>query len=1309
MAQFQGNFRSVSDVYDLKSDKREFRANANIMHDLLGHEAALTKEVESHLLVAGFTRAPHPRQQIKSVDDPTGKGAKSSRGWFVPPKLSLAVCDTSGETLAPPSLPVSPDATELEQTRSGIEAIRADQARKADAADKQTYADSLKRAKELTQRIEARTPPIQPTTLAQLPMELAQPEVVDTPETAYSDASATQSVDTCKRTATDEEAPQAPEVEPIIASGTYSDVEAILAAANTPIVAEGFDITKRPTGVRVIEGSEEAFAPITFRPFDYLEAINECRAYLNLNGNEKLIHALALASVGIRVFPVKERTKIPQITDWQQKATSKYDSVIKWFATGNANVAVATGATNGGYELVVVDIDTKHGAVGFKGLEELEATLGKLPETLTATTPSGGEHRYYRVPQGRGVASRKLKTAEGFDVGDFQAAGKLVIAPPSVFADPDDGYTHKPYKWANDLPIAELPDAWIAPQVARAVPKHPSIKDSDAGQLISGQEALDALATLDHISPDVGYEDWVNVTALLHNVEGGYEAWLSWTQRGTKFRDGDEAKWDAVAGMALASCGSVAKLFALAGADPRYVNPKSRQAQKSDVPEGMAEIAGSNEAFANTAELGELPSVQSLMDSITAKAGVSQGAWLAHAVLTADVERVKAYQRDNPTTSDDKPRNLVTADGSVNWVAATFTTAMHAAGEVLILQPNHSISAVKELINEDAGKVVSLVRALFEGCPIAKVWKASQTTKNANMFNTIVSAVWKARIQRQAAPLRKSSSNKTETLPAQPAVHAGFDLSKPPASLTNRAAPDAPAQPPVHSGFDLSRPPDTLTGQANGVVSSGVVAPPAGTGVPVHTVEAVPVTIGSVASLPPKRAQAAKTPPLELLKAAMLEVKRGVWFTCKTTREIYTLTEGGWYEHVPVDKAETEVTKAKEGFKITIGSMTPVKDTVRLLQQILPEVEFCTVPHLIPMRNGVLDSETRTLHPYSMMLPFNWHIPHDYTDSESCDVWKGFIAKQLGGDEGRTKTLRAFLRCMLGGAYQAQKYLEVVGTGGSGKSQLMNVCVALMGEENTVQSSLVALDGKDGTSRFETSNLYGKKLVMMPDQEKFFGASTNFRCITGNDHIRNEKKNVQAGNSFVFQGFVIITANQFMNPKNNGSAILRRRVPMLFDVAASDAEKALYPDGIGKHIIDHELAGVLNWILAMPLTEARAQLRTPDAYTTRLNEEVEDGNNPVRAWLRDEVVSCGRGEETCIGSDIRDPLAKQSPEWGMYTSYCEYCRGAGNSPMNRKGFIDMVLNETRGKGVEHKKERARGSNYNKWILSGLRLRKDSDD
>ncbi|MFM7009779.1 MAG: DUF5906 domain-containing protein, partial [Betaproteobacteria bacterium] len=701
-----------------------------------------------------------------------------------------------------------------------------------------------------------------------------------------------------------------------------------------------------------------------------------------------------------------------------------------------------------------------------------------------------------------------------------------------------------------------------------------------------------------------------------------------------------------------------------------------------------------NPKLLDTSALGVLPSVEVVMESITGKAATHQGAWLAHAVLSADEERIKRYQDDNPTTSKGTARELIDANGKVEWAVATYTAAMHIAGEVLILQSDRDVRAVKDLNKEDAEKVVALTHELFKACPIAQTWKDIPTTKNLNMHKTIVAAVWKAAIVSKGGAAK--SDQAFVSPPAQPSV--------------------APANHPAQTGgmmqFSLGARPKHLGGTAESTAPNPALTKGSAVGEVVGEVPLIippPVTLGNVGSLPPKRERADKTPPLELLKAAMLTEKKGKWFTCKTTREIYTLTDGGWYEHVAAGDAETEVAIIKEREGINVGSMNAVKDTVRLLQMILPAVEFCTVPHLIPMRNGVLDSETRILYPYRTVPPFtfNWHIPHDYTDAESCDVWKGFIAKQLGGDEGRTKTLKAFLRCMVGGAYQAQKYLEIVGGAGAGKSQLMLVCVALMGEANTVQSTLSALDGKDGTSRFETSNFYGKKLVTMADQDKFFGASNNFRCITGNDHIRNEKKNVQAGNSFVFQGFVIITANQFMNPKNGGGAILRRRVPMLFDVKVSDEEKALYPEGISKHIIDHELAGVLNWVLAMPLTEARAQLLKPDAFTARLNNEVEDGNNPVRAWLRDGVVSCDRGAETMIGSDIRDGNAKGSRDWGMYTDYCDYCRGAGNIPTNRKGFTDAVLNEMRGKGVEYVKE-TKGTNRDKWILSGLRLRKDTD-
>ncbi len=1006
------------------------------------------------------------------------------------------------------------------------------------------------------------------------------------------------------------------------------------------------------------------------------------------------VAAQTLAKQGLRVFPCVPDEKRPAIAEWQQKATSDPEEVHRLFTNPKFNVGIACGATGGDFDLVVVDVDVKGTTAGFAGLRAAEAEWGKLPDTLTAQTPSGGEHYYFRVPKGSNIASTKLVTPSGEQYGDFQSHGKLVITPPSVFKDKDG--VHKHYRWTKDFPIAELPAAWVAYYKGKRTAKSASNYFPSTHE---GPKPIDdeIRHILDQTRNDIERVEWLKVLSVCSGYDGGEELARDWSSDGeyaTRFDAGAfETAWNEVE--SRVNGGEPMHIGTLVNISNAYNRNKGGYEPYRKPTIGSEHLASGGDALNATLEaahaetLGELPSVETLLERIQKNAGSDSGAWLAHAVLSAEESRIAEYQHQHPTTSKGEARKLLGGDGAVDWAVATYTAAMHVGGEVLIAQSNRRISAVKELTKEDAGKVTTLVYEVFKCCAIAQTWVGLQTTKSANMHNVVVSAVQKAHIQRKQGSL--SNSSIVVNPDGQAGKLLGFgslgDSSAKGTTVEGVAAPTPPA-----------------AGKLLGFGSLGDSIAK-GTAVAV----ASPITLGSVGSLPPKRERAGKMPPLELMKDAMLAEKKGKWFACKETREIYTLTEGGWYEHVPADDAETEVAEVKEREGIKIGSMNAVKDAVRLLQKILPKVEFCTVPHLIPMRNGVLDSETRQLHPYKEMLPFNWHIPHDYTDSESCDVWKGFISKQFGGDEGRAKTLQAFLRCMVGGAYQAQKYLEVVGTGGSGKSQLMNVCIALMGEANTVTSSLSALDGKDGTSRFETSNLYGKKLVVMPDQEKFFGTSSNFQCVTGNDPIRNERKNVQAGSQFTYQGFVIVTANQFMNPKNNGGAILRRRVPVKMDVVATDAEKARYPDGIGQYIIDHELTGVLNWVLAMPLSEAREQLRNPDAYTKQLNNEVEDGNNPVRAWLRDDVVSCGRGEETLIGNDIRDPLAKSSPEWGLYASYCDYCRGAGNTPTNRKGFVDTVLNEARGKGVEYIKETKRNHNKDKWILSFLRLRTLNDE
>lgn len=157
-------------------------------------------------------------------------------------------------------------------------------------------------------------------------------------------------------------------------------------------------------------------------------------------------HALALTQRGMRVFPLRHNDKRPLIKDWQSRATNDHATIEElWRQNPQANIGVATG--NG---IMVIDIDVKHGD-GFLSLAQCEAKLGPLPATLTVGTTTGGEHRYFSLPQGIDLRNTHDKLAPYIDT---RGSGGYVAAPGSAI----EG---KPYTITRDLALAELPRPWI--------------------------------------------------------------------------------------------------------------------------------------------------------------------------------------------------------------------------------------------------------------------------------------------------------------------------------------------------------------------------------------------------------------------------------------------------------------------------------------------------------------------------------------------------------------------------------------------------------------------------------------------------------------------------------------------------------------------------------------------------------------------------------------------------------------------------------------------------------------------------------
>ncbi|GAB6035776.1 hypothetical protein JCM15519_03350 [Fundidesulfovibrio butyratiphilus] len=175
--------------------------------------------------------------------------------------------------------------------------------------------------------------------------------------------------------------------------------------------------------------------------------------------SQPLDAALKYASRGWHVFPCKP-DKRPYTTHGFKDASTDEATIRAWWSEWpNAIPGIRTGAESG---VFVVDIDrpkVESGPDGEESLAKLEAQHGWLPRTLTAKTPRGGRHLFFKMPKdGLPIPSRASKIGPALDVrGD---GGYVAAAPGRTEAGA--------YAWVNyGTGVAEAP-AWLVEACRRA-------------------------------------------------------------------------------------------------------------------------------------------------------------------------------------------------------------------------------------------------------------------------------------------------------------------------------------------------------------------------------------------------------------------------------------------------------------------------------------------------------------------------------------------------------------------------------------------------------------------------------------------------------------------------------------------------------------------------------------------------------------------------------------------------------------------------------------------------------------------------
>jgi Bifunctional DNA primase/polymerase, N-terminal len=119
--------------------------------------------------------------------------------------------------------------------------------------------------------------------------------------------------------------------------------------------------------------------------------------------------AVALAKEGFRVFPVKKGTKKPAQPPnkpWPPKgqyhqhipSRDLVDVAAMWTGPRGQSLTFDIGINTEG--LLVLDIDDRDGRTGNASFNRLALEHGLDLDTVTVSTPSGGLHYYYKLPQG---------------------------------------------------------------------------------------------------------------------------------------------------------------------------------------------------------------------------------------------------------------------------------------------------------------------------------------------------------------------------------------------------------------------------------------------------------------------------------------------------------------------------------------------------------------------------------------------------------------------------------------------------------------------------------------------------------------------------------------------------------------------------------------------------------------------------------------------------------------------------------------------------------------------------------------------
>lgn len=323
-------------------------------------------------------------------------------------------------------------------------------------------------------------------------------------------------------------------------------------------------------------------------------------------------------------------------------------------------------------------------------------------------------------------------------------------------------------------------------------------------------------------------------------------------------------------------------------------------------------------------------------------------------------------------------------------------------------------------------------------------------------------------------------------------------------------------------------------------------------------------------------------------------------------------------------------------------------------------------PKLLPLHNGVFNLITKQLSPHCPGNKLTWILPYDYNPLATCNPILDWLF-QMAKNEGIVQLIRAYLKAIVTGNVDLQRYIELIGPGGSGKSTLMRLAQALVGTRNSHTTTLDALEN----SRFECASIKDKRLVLITDSDRYGGQVSKLKALTGQDSLPYEVKFKQSTGGFMPQALVMVAANEPIQSADYTSGLTRRRITLPFNNKIPNYKQrnliTITDESISGEFADY-IPGLLNWVLGMPDDEMISYLKDTDNQVPYLQEnrlETLCDTNPLADWANLHLV-LRKGNKAYVGIKSGNAYAQ------LYASYCFYAENSGTKAVALRRFSNLL-------------------------------------